>query len=216
MCSKKFALLILFVLLSLLAAAVSVKADTLYLNGVNGRVDVTGRVYITPYYGGLNKPSGMDNIYCLDPNNDSYLNTHWDVNVTLLDTNTALSNTYLGNSGRTQYEEVAWLLFYQTASNGATYGAPTMLLNDQQDIQAAIWWIINPGNTYGRNNPWVTQASLNYAGGDYSNVYILTPTTTPSNQEFIIKVAELDTFTLFLLGTALLAIWEVWKKARKT
>jgi hypothetical protein len=215
MSSKKFVLLTLSVLLSVLAVTVSVQADTLYLNGVNGRVDLTGRVYITPYYGGLNNPSGMDNIYCVDPNHDSSLNTHWNVNVTLLGTNTDLSKTYLGMDptgpdARTRYEEAAWLLF----NLSPPYGAPNMSLSDQQAIQAAVWWIISPGNTYGQFNDWVRSAQAHYGEGNYSSVHILTDTNR-QNQEFMSNVPVPEASTLLLLGTGLVVIWGVGKRERK-
>jgi hypothetical protein len=130
----------------------------------------------------------MDNIYCVDPLHDSYLNTHWDVNVTLLGTNTGLSNTYLENSGladaRTRDEKAAWLLFYQNYA--PSFGPPDMRSEDQQAIQAAIWYIIDPGNPYGQNNIWVGPAQENYPGTNYSNVYILSDTNhVRPNQEFM-------------------------------
>jgi hypothetical protein len=149
----------------------------------------------------------MDNIYCIDPINDAYPHTHWNVNVTLLDTNTSLSNTYLGNSGRTQYKEVAWL-FFET-----NYG--TRSLSDQQAIQAAVWWIINPGNAYGRNNSWVPLAQAHYEEGNYSRVYILTD-TSHQKQEFMINQPVTEVSTLFLLGTGMICIWAVRRWGRKS
>ena len=215
MSSKKFALLTFSVLLFILAVTVSVQADTLYLNGVNGRVDLTGRVYITPYYGGLNNPSGMDNIYCVDPDHDSSLHTHWNVNVTLLDTNTDLSKTYLSMDptvpdARTRYQEAAWLLFYSSPP----YGAPNMSLSDQQAIQAAVWWIISPGNTYGQYNDWVRSAQTHYGEGSYSSVYILTDPNL-RNQEFMIHVPVPEASALLLLGAGLVLIWGVGKRERR-
>ena len=205
---KKLLMIVFLIMAFSITVAPSVMANTLYLNGVNGQIDLTGRVYIDPYLGGLDNPKALDNIFCVDPMHESYQNTHWTVNETVLDTNTSLAKTYLGDSGRVQYEEMAYLIISNT-----DYWGKQAYLAQNQAIQAAIWYIASPisNNGYGQSNDWVTFAAAHYQGGDYSNVLILTD-VDGRNQEFIKLVPE--PATMLLLGLGLLGIAGIRRKFR--
>jgi hypothetical protein len=144
---KKLLMIVSLIMAFSIMVAPSVMANTLYLNGVNGQIDLTGRVYIDPYLGGLDNPKVMGDIFCVDPMHESTQSTSWTVNETILDTTTDLTKTYLGNSGRVQYEEMAYLIIHNMA-----YWTDAAYLLQNREIQAAIWFIANPtsnGNGYG-------------------------------------------------------------------
>ena len=211
---KKLLMIISLMMVFSMMAAPAVKADTLYLNGVNGQTNLTGSVYIDPYLGGLNNPIASGNIFCVDPMHESTQGTHWAVNITNLGTNN-LANTYLGNpssplystSALVQYEEMAYLILY----NMDNWSKPEHV-NLNQAIQAAIWYIASPGNTYGQNNTWVTSAANNYQNGNYSNVLILTDVVRGRNQEFMTLVPE--PATMLLLGLGLMGLAGIRRKLR--
>lgn len=175
---------------------------TLYLNGTSP--NTANGAYISPYYGGINNPSGDSPIYCIDPSNNSYVGTSWNISITPL-TSANLSNTYLGSTegtaaAQTQYEEIAYLFFY-TGYTGKTS-------TDQAAIQEAVWYIFNPNSSYasGGNNSWLAQAKANYLNYNYSNIEILSPSpiALDGNQEFMAQVPLPS--AMLLLGSGLIGL----------
>ena len=211
---------VLLVLLALSAFAATAAADTLSLTGVNGNVNSSGQVYISPYYGQVVSPSNPQipqsptgiNIYCVDPTHESYTNTTWNVDVTNLITGN-LSHTLLGKACLVTYEEMAYLYF------DTGYLGKTVTLATQQAIQAAVWYLASPGNQYGADNSWVTQAINNYQNFNYSYVYILTDINSlSSNQTTVLNAFMIQTpepVSLVFMGTGLAGLAGNWLRRRR-
>jgi hypothetical protein len=187
------------------------------LTGVQGTTDPTGSVYIAPYFGTLKTGMGGTqnvSLYCVDPNHESYLGTSWKVYETNLGTGN-LSDTRLGNAGKTTYDEMAYLYFDSGYST-------TKIQGGQQAIEAAVWdlasgdtsqWGKPSGNvTQAEINYWITQAEQDYKEFNYNNVLILTD-ISGQNQEFMSETPEPVSLSLF--GTGMVGLAGSWLRRRR-
>jgi len=106
---------------------------------------------------------------------------------------------YWSSLGMVGYEEGAWLAqqAFMPGNSAAT----------NADIQWAIWSLFDPATPPAGIDPgaagWLAAAAANYAGGNYSNVYIYTPLAgqpgVTGPQEFI-GVPEAHTSSLVAAG----------------
>jgi len=224
----KLTLRALTLMLLLLGVATVASADNVPLTINNGGNVTDGGVYVGPYNFTSNGHSLQ--LICDTFENDVFPPETWMATTTNLSN---LGGTLFGNPASslyspnytTQYQEAAWLAQQMFAN----------LSNTQvvADIQWAIWDIFDAGkcgtqvsncDPYGTpSNPngnaadpkgingWLTAAGANYAGGDYSNVVIYTPTSGwPSQyglpQEYIGLTSAPEPGSLMLIGTGLLSL----------
>jgi len=148
--------------------------------GVNG--DEAFGYYVGPYYGKLGPQSVTFD--CVDFANDVYFGQQWAVNLSPIDTQADLANTRYGalSNALPLYEEAAWLTLQYALNPASAYG----------DIQATIWQLFDRYAPEPSNNYWLTQAQTNYAGGNYSNFFVVTNVgpvnPTGQVQEFITEL----------------------------
>ena len=206
--------------IALLCFAPSGFADSLKL--INGGSDVMGGVYVGPYNFTLTSGSQTSalQLICDDFSDEVFTGETWSVTSTTVG---SLNNVmFLGQSQYQQkYQEVAWLVEQLGGLNplSSTYS------KDVGDIQWAVWDIFDPSasstDPYGTIggadlsviNSWITEASTDYAGGNYSNLIIYTPVKGSQNpladgepQEYFGIVPTPEPGSLAMLVIGLLAL----------
>jgi hypothetical protein len=188
---------------------------TMEFTGVNGANN--GVYYVSPYTGKMNY--GTSNaqtvaLFCVDINNEVYMNQVWNANVTSLASgnfwNTRYGNgsvnTHLGSvNPQTLYEEAAWLVTQFASHSG-----------DYVSLQYALWDLMTPGaeptnfaNADGTTVlQWLDLAAHNYGQINAANFMIITNTGTLAYtgqvQEFIVQTPEPATAALLLIGVVLM------------
>ena len=195
-----------------LAAALSItssaKADTVAvtLTGVSGGVQ--GGVYTSPYYATVGTLTNVP-IVCDDYSHEVYLGESWTASVsTFADLSQArFWQTSGGSQAADQattlqlYDEAAYLfneLYLQPGQRG--------------DISFALWAIFDPSQVessagWTSNSAWwlASAQTQTYTAGEFSNFEVLTPISTTSPQEYLIRTPEPS--AALLLGIGLLAIF---------
>jgi len=145
--------------------------------GVNG-AEAFG-YYVGPYYGTLGQQSVVFD--CVDFANDVYFGQQWAANLSPIETQAGLANTRYGvmTNALQLYQEAAWLTEQYALNPASVYG----------DIQATIWQLFDQYAPTPATNSWLTLAQANYAGGNYTNFFLVTNTgpvnPTGQVQEFL-------------------------------
>jgi len=197
-------------------------ADTIVLTINSAGSHAMGGVYVGPYNFTIGSTSV--GLICDDFKDNVIPVESWQANTS---TFPSLSNVKFTGANETQnYEEAGWLVQQMQmylpgtgSSNAQTVG----------DIQWAIWDIFYPGvstsDPYGSIGTsdqtniatWLTNANLNYASGNYSNVMVYTPvpgTQVPVKdgppQELLGVMPEPMTLWSLLIVLAAIALAHKW------
>lgn len=147
--------------------------------GVNGAQGFG--YYVGPYYGNLGQQSVVFD--CVDFANEVYFGQQWAANLSPIETLADLANTRYGESANALqlYQEAAYLteLYALYPSNYA-------------DIQATIWQLFDPYAPAPSTDYWLNLAQGNYAGGNYSDFFVVTNVgpvnATGQVQEFLTEI----------------------------
>ncbi len=198
---KKAILSFIFLGTMLSAAPVNVTL----LNAGNGAVDSTRQYYVGPYTLTINGKATP--AMCVDDFIDNGIGAAWKANVTAANS-ADLSNTYLGNNGKTiegysftstQIYQAEAYLFSEIIKPGA----------DQADIQEAAWFIMDPNNpTYANNTGvqnYLNAAYYNSPSFDASGFSIVSNVDHGGTQEFITAASAPEPASFALFGAGLLA-----------
>jgi hypothetical protein len=147
--------------------------------GVNGAEGFG--YYVGPYYGSLGQQSVVFD--CVDFANDVYFGEQWAANLSPMETVADLAETRYGNlpNALQLYQEAAYLT--ELYAVDPSYYA---------DIQATIWQLFDPYAPTPSTNYWLNLAEVNYAGGNYTDFFVVTNVgpvnPTGQVQEFLTEI----------------------------
>ena len=198
-------LVVLLLLVLGLGAASTASADTVKLISFGTAIPSIG--FAGPYQATLNGDS--ISMVCMSFDRRVTEGQTWEASVNEL-TGVGVANALYGSQANalSKYQQAAWLT--DQILNPAN-------VDQQSDIQIAIWNIFNPSNTpdSAGSQAWLALAqNQNFAGYDFSKFRILTPTDRSKHgpQENLTTVPE--PATMLLLGTGLAAIGARFRKRR--
>lgn len=201
--------IILFVVLAVaLSVASTAKADsvTVTLTGDSGGVQ--GGVYTSPYYATVGTTTNVP-IVCDDYAHSVYLGESWTASVSTF-ANLSNARFWQGTQAATLqlYDEAAYLfneLYLQPSQRG--------------DISFALWAIFDPSQVkssagWTSNAAWwlASAQSQTYTVGEFSDFRVLTPLSSTSPQEYLVRTPEPS--IVVMLGIGLIAV--VILKKRKS
>src|SRR5579875_844804 len=184
-------LISLFLLAGALLSATPLTTQVTLANAGNPGVIDSNNFYVGPYTLTINGWNVA--ALCVDFNDESYIGSTWTAYLSQVGGD--ISDTYRPNDA-VQYEEEAYL-----------YSLITQPGADRIDIQHAAWAITDPSFTAdSAAQVYVTQAQNNYKSIDFSGYELVSTTTSPHQQEYLIASPEPASLALFATGALLAGI----------
>jgi hypothetical protein len=191
----------------------SAKADTVAvtLTGVSGGVQ--GGVYTSPYYATVGTLTDVP-IVCDDYSHEVYMGESWTASVSTF-ADLSQARFWQTSGGSQAADQAATLQLYDEAA----YLFNELYLRPSQrgDISFALWAIFDPSQVessagWDSNAAWwlASAQTQTYTEGAFSNFEVLTPISTTSPQEYLVRTPEPS--AALLLGVGLLAMFAISRR----